>query len=254
MDLNAPVIRSAFTFSPFTSDVCTGRFSVDDVLVRHAFAYLNIDCVGLYGLRSIRADGSVVDVGLMDPRRCAFEKFCKTIGEGSAGLDSFHHLIPRGEGLVVNSPQTPDQQKNPFNSLAQLFLTGAGYATDCSPEAIDMNLFIGSYDRSFAVHRDAEDTALFVLDGRKHFQVGLQENSLQEFVVKRGEYLRWRSIHWHGNINPLNEWSVTVNFAVGPAGWRMIPAGTPVTYGYAETKMNDYQQQMIAMQAKSRGK
>lgn len=236
------MVDARFSFDRYTSDVCTGAFVIDDGLLRDVLSSIG----KLYGLRFIDRDGRTMDVGINDPKRRSFEAACRRYGTGRIQLREFESLMPKGCGVAVNSPQDPNALTgNGFNELSHRFVEKLRFPKNGFPETVDMNLFLGSYEQGFGLHRDCSDAALFVLDGTKHFRV-LDGKLTYDLTVCTGQYLRWRSVHWHGNVNPANEWSMTMNFALGPAGSRHVAPGTPVEYSFSETRLNNYLEQLLS--------
>jgi hypothetical protein len=237
-----------FSFDPFSADYCAGSFAIDNAILRSAFADVNSDN-GLYGMRAIENQGDTdvnADIGLFDPRRAAFEQMCRDYAEHRAELRDFSTLCSPRSGLVVNSLQNPELSPSTgFNRLANEFINNLRCEANKYPETIEIVVFMGSYDHGFGIHRDAKDVTAFVLDGKKSFAIRDENGTTLEFNLSKGQYMRWRSINWHGNRNPNHEWSITVNFTVGPDERREVPVGTPVDYVHSETRMKSLLEHML---------
>jgi len=234
--------------APYAADICTGSFSIADHALRRAFSSVNTETLGLYGLRAFDADGKDMDVGLFDERREAFEAMCQRYASGEAELADFQTLCEPGCGLVANSLQSPHAPGSGFNELADDFIRQLGFRPNEFPETIDIVMFMGSYDRGFGMHRDTMDVTAFVLDGSKHIVVRDGDVD-REWHVRKGEYLRWRSVHWHRNMNPDRDWAMTINFSVGPDELRCIPKGTPVEFAYPAVQLRDFMAATLAEHA-----
>lgn len=241
-----------FTFAPYTDDPCTGTFSIEDDLLRNAFASVSTESLGVYGLRVVEADGTAVDLGLVDPRRAAFEDMCQRFANGEAELADFQSLCPPGCGIVVNSLQSPHSlDANGFNELSEQFIANLNCKPGAFPETIELVMFMGSYDVGFGMHQDSKDVTMFVLDGRKHFVVRDGETD-RRWTMTRGEYLYWRSVRLHGSTNPEREWALTLNFSVGPDDTRPVVAGAPVAYVHAATRLKDHEAFVLAERERGR--
>jgi hypothetical protein len=240
--------RSSMIVDPFTADVCSGSFQITDRALRRAFSDVSLERLELYGLRELAADGTTRDVGLIDPRRDSFEDMCRRFGQGEVELADFRRLISPGCGLVANSLQSPHAPDSGFNELAAAYVAHLGCRPNEFPEIVDVVLFMGCYERGFGMHRDTTDVTAFVLDGCKYIVVREDEVD-RTWVVPRGRFLHWRSVHWHSNVNPQLEWSITINFSVGPDDLRKIPRGTAVEFCHPETKMKDYLAVSLSQQA-----
>ncbi len=225
-------------FDPFTGDISRGSFVIDPQDLRDAFG--GVGQGGLpYGCQRLEQGGRVANIKFIDPERRAIEKVFEQYGAGKAELSDFQKLTEFGTGYVLNSLQDPRKPNTwGFNKLAQSFLAHVGQEPGRSAQEADVVAFFGSYDAGFGLHKDAYDTAMFVLDGRKHFLIEV-DGAQKEYTLGAGEYLRWKSPYAHTNRNPGGDWSLTLNFTLGPDASRRVHAGTPVEYIHPRTALKN---------------
>lgn len=231
-----------FTFEPPAGEVSRGSFFLHEPTLRAAFR--DMGNAGLFGCRYLKADGGSVDVPFMDPRRRAFQDMCILYGQCQRNLSAFQDLVEPRAGLVVNSLQNP-KARSPygFNDIARMFIKNVGGVGGVAEE-LDLVLFFGTYDSGFGVHKDAYDTTMFVLDGRKNFL--LERGERQQHSLEAGNYLRWTSACAHTNFNPSADWSMTLHFTLGPAASRHIEPGTAVEYIHKTVTLKDFEASISA--------
>jgi len=236
-----------FVFDPPTGDVSTGRFFLHEPTLRSAFQH--VSNLGLFGCRYLRSDGSSIDLPFMDPRRRAFLEMCNRYGHGQQDLRAFRGLLEPRSGMVVNSLQSPKARgPHGFNDLARMFIENVGGAGGYAEE-LDLVLFFGTYDSGFGLHKDASDTMMFVLDGRKNFLVEC-DDCRQQYSLEAGHYLRWTSTHAHTNSNPTGDWSMTLNFGLGFAASKHVAPGTAVEYIHERVTLKDFEEFILASNSK----
>lgn len=233
-----PTTLASLRFDPYTGDISRGSFTLDPHDLRAAFA--GVGQGGLpFGCTRLDQGGKVANIRFVDSERSAIERAFAEFGSGNAELSDFRKLSGQGTGFTLNSLQDP---RKPgafgFNKLAASFLDNLGQAPNSCAEEIDVVTFFGTYDAGFGWHKDAYDTAMFVLDGRKHFLIEV-DGVQQKHTLKAGEYLRWTSCYAHSNWNPTGDWSLTLNFTLGPDASKRTLAGTPVDYRHAKTKLKN---------------
>lgn len=218
-----------FSFERIVDRPTTGTFELDASMRRRLFEALG-DELCTFGLRYIDEHGEGQGIGFVDPRRQAFMDICARIGAGRAEITALRESLPDGCGWAVNSPELMDGD-DPFQTISDLFLAGLQLGEGRYPEKIYTTMYLGSYETGFGMHVDhGEDTALFVLDGTKHFVVedgGVPVN----YVIEANRYLAWRSGQRHSASNASREWSFTLNFAVGSPG-----VEGPVNYAFPKTE------------------
>ena len=230
---------SIFQLEPYSADLCVGKFVIDREALRRAFRELGAGG-HIYGCRRLNPDGTSDNVGLMDTCRQTFERQCAKYGAGDGGLADFKTALEANAGLTLNSLQNPHAKKQwIFNELANAFLTNLHFPPHGFAEELEMVLFLGTYDRGFGLHKDTNDTAMFVLDGTKCFVVEV-EGRHREFSLEAGQYLRWSSQYAHSNWNPKGYWSMSLHIALGPSIKQLLEDGMPVEYIYSTTKLKSF--------------
>lgn len=222
-----------FSFDPITDRPSTGSFELSTSLRERMFQALGHQDT-IFGMRYFTDGRGAQNVGLIDARRIELQKVCAQIGRGSSDVSALSSLFPVNTGCTINSPcsfrQSPGNT-DPFQEISDLFLQGLNLKQGCYPEVVLTTLYLGNYKAGFGLHRDVgEDTALFVLDGTKHFIVFVNDQK-QMYTIEKSGYLAWRAGQLHTAANDECVWSMTINFAVGSPG-----TDGPVKYQFSQTK------------------
>ena len=73
------------------------------------------------------------------------------------------------------------------------------------------------------------------------------------FKLGAGEYVRWRSSHFHGTCNPQKDWSISMHIAFRSINFTEEARGTPVRYAYSRTMLSSYSEQLEQMYRARKG-